>query len=342
MRSLLLFSALALLSATCPAQTAAEARAHTIAEHARNITAPHVEKDFSSCVPVLPPSGNTTAEPAFTTYASWADRGSTPDQFHLAVWHLACDGTLVVRVTPVKGVPFICSPAFVVLQGGRQFDSANLVTSKAGSGFCGDLYVPTSFYLSQWSHKPQFDTRTTFTLLFEGVWATYPLSVGAYVPPVIPTALTVEFYNTTLNHFFMTANAAEIASVDGGGAGPGWARTGASFRVHTTQYAGTQAVCRFYGTPGKGPNSHFYTINPSECSGVRADPGWTYEGTAFYAIPWAGFCPSGYLPLYRSYNRRWQQNDSNHRFTTSAYEQQNMVHLGWADEGPAMCVLPPS
>jgi hypothetical protein len=47
------------------------------------------------------------------------------------------------------------------------------------------------------------------------------------VPSGIPTV--VEFYNTTLDNYFITADAGEASAIDTGMAGPGWARTGNSF-----------------------------------------------------------------------------------------------------------------
>ena len=43
-----------------------------------------------------------------------------------------------------------------------------------------------------------------------------------------------------------------------------------------------QAVCRFFGTPGKGLNSHFYTADAAECAKVKTLPAWTFEAIAFY------------------------------------------------------------
>ena len=40
-------------------------------------------------------------------------------------------------------------------------------------------------------------------------------------------------------------------------------------------------VCRFYA---KGPNSHFYTAEAVECAAVKNDPGWTFEGIAYYDV----------------------------------------------------------
>src|SRR6476619_4153718 len=103
-----------------------------------------------------------------------------------------------------------------------------------------------------------------------------------------PSGTAVEYFNTSLGHYFLTADPAEMAAIDGGGAGPGWQRTGGQFGVFrsASDAPGLSPVCRFYGTPGVGPNSHFYTADPGECAAVKRDGGWTYEGIAFYiALP---------------------------------------------------------
>jgi serine protease len=97
-------------------------------------------------------------------------------------------------------------------------------------------------------------------------------------------------------------------------------------------------VCRFYGTPGIGPNSHFYTVDAAECEAVKHDPGWTYEGTAFFiAAPVDGGCASGTTPVYRAYNARFAQNDSNNRFATDVAVYNAMVAQGWSGEGIVFC-----
>jgi uncharacterized protein (DUF1800 family) len=155
-----------------------------------------------------------------------------------------------------------------------------------------------------------------------------------------PTATAIEYFNAPLGHYFVTATAAEAAIVDSGGAGPGWVRTGGTFGVYArdSDAPGLVPVCRFYGTPGAGPNSHFYTADAGECTLVKTMPGWTYEGIAFHALPpEAGRCGSGTTPVYRTYNNGWARNDSNHRFTVDATVQARMVAQGHADEGIVMC-----
>ncbi|CAG0965789.1 Xyloglucanase [Burkholderiales bacterium] len=174
-----------------------------------------------------------------------------------------------------------------------------------------------------------------------GIWQTTPYNM----PPTIDV---VEFYNTNLNHYFVTGGAGEIAIIESGGAGPGWSRTGDQFKAYGSPAPGAQPVCRFYGNPAidpatglrRGPNSHFYTINAAECEFVKqSDPGWVYEGIAFYAYPLqtGGVCAAGQVPVYRAYNQRWQVNDSNHRYTTSLATYNQMVAQGWSGESVVIC-----
>ena len=156
----------------------------------------------------------------------------------------------------------------------------------------------------------------------------------------------VEFHNTFTNHYFIAPEGSpDIASIDSGGAGPGWRRTGHGFVGYhggsgMTTCAGCVPVERFYGTPGLGPNSHFYTANVDEAAGLRPPgTGWTYEKTAFYvAVPGAnGQCAPSTVPVYRLYNNRWMFNDSNHRYVTSARVREAMRAAGWIDEGAKFC-----
>ncbi|MEO7156499.1 MAG: hypothetical protein ABI039_02990, partial [Vicinamibacterales bacterium] len=156
-----------------------------------------------------------------------------------------------------------------------------------------------------------------------------------------PSVSVTEFYNSLLNHYFITADADEAAAIDAGAAGPGWQRTGRGFRAWSSALGippDAKPVCRFYGTPGIGPNSHFYTADQAECDAARADPGWRFEGVAFYSIvPIAGGCPVGMQAVLRLYNNRFAQNDSNHRYTTNSGVYQTMQNQGWLPEGVVLC-----
>jgi len=156
----------------------------------------------------------------------------------------------------------------------------------------------------------------------------------------------VEFYNTDLDHYFITADANEAAAIDNGSAGPGWSRTGNSFRS-----GGNTSVCRFYGSLSPGPNSHFYTVDAAECAGLKqlqastpdTEKRWNFESLDFVSTPPVtgginGICPSGTAPVYRAYNNGFAQGiDSNHRITSSLTAIQQVVDRGWINEGVVMC-----
>ncbi len=150
-----------------------------------------------------------------------------------------------------------------------------------------------------------------------------------------------EYHHASLDHYFITASPAEMAALDSGQMGGGWRATGHSFLAYAATPlapALSWPVCRFYGTPGLGPNSHFFTGSPFECAAVSREDGWWYEGMAFNVfMPFMGVCNWGEIPIYRAYNGRWEYNDSNHRYLTSAVEYQQMLSRGWTGEGVVMC-----
>jgi hypothetical protein len=159
----------------------------------------------------------------------------------------------------------------------------------------------------------------------------------------------VEYYSSQLDHYLVTAWTDEIAALD---AGTAFKRTGERFKAwlraaDAPAYA--VPVCRFYAS---GPNSHFYTADPGECQYLKslqqkqaADaaakgqpfPGWQFEAIAFYAVaPESGSCPAGSRPVWRAYNDRAAENDSNHRFMVTDATRLAMK-VTWADEGLAFC-----
>ena len=157
---------------------------------------------------------------------------------------------------------------------------------------------------------------------------------------VVASVPVVEYFNINLRHYFDTASTAEMTSLDNGGAGPGWQRTGNDFRAWVPDSGvpvGAVPVCRFYGRPGRGPNSHFYTADQDECAAVKADAGWMYEGIAFYVMPPGnGRCVDS-VPIYRSYNNGFAANDSNHRYSSDLGRLTVMQQQGWTFEGFVFC-----
>ena len=154
-----------------------------------------------------------------------------------------------------------------------------------------------------------------------------------------PTARAVEFYNARLHHYFVTAFPDEAAMLDAGVVVPGWVRTGVTFSAWQSAGDSPTAVpvCRFFGTPGVGPDSHFYTADPAECALVKQNPDWTFEAIAFYIEPaQAGACKSGTAPIYRSFYPGPNVAASNHRFLPDLTMHQNMAATSIL-EGVVMC-----
>jgi hypothetical protein len=159
----------------------------------------------------------------------------------------------------------------------------------------------------------------------------------------VPTA--VEYYHAGYGHYFVTAGAAEVASLDAG-APPGWARTGESFEVLPSGTYGAAGVCRFWSGETYAPkSSHVYLTNAAECALRRGDPAWNFEGEVFAVMlpDGAGTCADGTIPLYRLYNEGIG-NAPNHRYTTSLTIRARMLAQGWSAEGVGVgvvaCVLP--
>ena len=63
-------------------------------------------------------------------------------------------------------------------------------------------------------------------------------------------ALSVEYYNASLDHYFMTADANEVSILDAGIAIPGWQRTGYTFKVYPPE--STLGADRTASAPDEG------------------------------------------------------------------------------------------
>lgn len=194
---------------------------------------------------------------------------------------------------------------------------------------------------------PRHASRAFFRSLAMACLVVSGHAAGFFSQHLVPNPVVVEFRNRIVDHYFLTADPAEIAGIDAGAAGPGWDRTGFGFFAWGLNdlgqsCSGCEPVARFYGTPGLGPNSHFFTAHAEEAAGLkRPRSGWSFEKNAFHALLPDGpeTCPHGLTPVYRLYNGRWRVNDSNHRYVTGARERDRMRAAGWADEGAKFCVL---
>jgi serine protease len=150
------------------------------------------------------------------------------------------------------------------------------------------------------------------------------------------TVAVIEYYRADRDHYFLSADPAEIAYVD-----VYWSaifkRTGEVFFAWVDPAlapANAQPVCRFY-SPLPLIDSHFYTASASECLFVQLHwPGvWLFENpAAFYVLlPDAfGNCPAGTLPVYRFFDNR---QDANHRYTVNLSVRRAMINRKWVPEG---------
>ena len=172
-----------------------------------------------------------------------------------------------------------------------------------------------------------------FEVVFNGQTQSVNFQVGATEPPRVEVA---EYYAASLDHYFMTAFTDEEAKLDAGVPIAGWKRTGESFSAYSASGSGLSTVCRFFGTPGLGVNSHFYTAFDFECAAVKKLAGWTFEGNAFYIAADVLQCPASTRPVYRLYNNG-MGGEPNHRYTTSWPVISEMQSVGWVLEGIVFC-----
>jgi serine protease len=147
------------------------------------------------------------------------------------------------------------------------------------------------------------------------------------------TVDVVEFYNASLDHYFISWVPGEIANLDAGLTPTRWTRTDYGFKSYTSAAAApTSPVCRFYIPPAKG-DSHFFGRGTVECNATAANnPTFILEDPAFMhmVLPNAGVCPVGMTPIYRVFDNR---PDANHRYMTDRNVRDRMVAKGWIAEG---------
>ena len=156
--------------------------------------------------------------------------------------------------------------------------------------------------------------------------------------PVPQVALAVEYYHAAFDHYFVTANATEMDALDRG-VMSGWQRTGMGFNVIVAGDAASPMasnVCRFYGRPEYGLDTHFYTASTDECATVQRNwpQQWQLESANVFRVympdTMSGSCTAGTVPIYRAWNQRA---DTNHRFTIDPAVQAQMMRHGDVAEG---------
>ena len=160
------------------------------------------------------------------------------------------------------------------------------------------------------------------------------------LPPGAGEQWAIEYYNPSLDHYFMTADPNEVAILDGQVI-PGWERTGYVFKVYAPGNPAGIPACRFFGREGVGPNSHFFSILANECEDTMNNQLWTFEGLVFRTEgpDTAGSCAVDRVPVVRMYNNG-KGGEANHRYLTSHSEIGEMLRQGWIIEGTVFCSLP--
>lgn len=159
-----------------------------------------------------------------------------------------------------------------------------------------------------------------------------------------------EYYHAGLDYYFLTGRSGDKAVLD---TVPAWTRTGRSIKLFAAPTVDTVPLERhFFAKVAKGASrgSHFFTsisseqtlltsINPTN-QALDAKP--YLESIEGYAVPKtdAGTCPAGTSPIYRAFKGPPTfVDDGNHRFSTTLTQHQDMVRLGWTDEGVVFCGL---
>lgn len=202
------------------------------------------------------------------------------------------------------------------------FRNALHVREVRGSGYERDVWYAAEVGVVRWMDSEEEALLTRFTQ------ATGP------VPRV---AFAVEYYHSALDHYFATASPTEIIAMDRGDF-RGWQRTGMGFNVFDpTDTTGTGVpVCRFYGNPAYGLDTHFYSGSASECADTQRNwpDHWRLESSDVFRVGMPdmmdGGCPAGSIPIFRTWNRRA---DSNHRYTVDFGAQMGMMGRGSIAEG---------
>ncbi len=271
-----------------------------------------------------------------------------------------------------RGAEEVTRP-FLAITGSADTTAPERLTEQAVNLFKGSRYV-VSFAGGQHELRPQdVDDLVTWMITFLDAYLEVPVkgsgamarlikmaqvqggredtvSVDVHVPASFDTAArerpAVEFYNTRLDHYFVAATQFEVDYILAGSAGAGWVLTNESHKVYSDTPPGgrpaVNEVCRFYGVPAGGPNSHFFAADPTACEATKRMGGWAYEGIGFRVIPQTstGACPAGMLQVRRAYNDRFRVNDSNHRYSTSDSTMREMARRNWFVEGTAWCAFP--
>ncbi len=154
------------------------------------------------------------------------------------------------------------------------------------------------------------------------------------------TVTVVEYYNKSLDAYFVTGRVGEQSAVDGVA---DFQRTGMTFQAVAAATAPTTLtqVCRFYinlVTPYV--SSHFYGRKGVDCESLiaAAPSGFAFENYDFATQqPTGGACPAGSVGIYRGFRAAANGKTSNHRYSASLATYNAAVAAGYVGEDIAFC-----
>ena len=158
----------------------------------------------------------------------------------------------------------------------------------------------------------------------------------------------VEYYNRSLDAFFITGRVGEQATLD---ANSSFVRTGMSFLATPPALAtsGQLKVCRFYiSQVSPYVSSHFYGTQALQkrdydCEWLRAQNysafSWEdYDFAVSQSIGGSAACASGTTPVFRGFRAlNGNGKTSNHRYTVSNSSYTKAQAAGYVGEGVQFC-----
>ena len=154
------------------------------------------------------------------------------------------------------------------------------------------------------------------------------------------TVTVVEYYNKTLDAYFITGRGPEQTALD---AVADFQRTGMTFQATAVASATTSQtkICRFYiSATTPYVSSHFYGRQGVDCESIRAQnlAGFSYEDYDFATQqPTSGSCPAGTTTIYRGFRAAASGKTSNHRYSASLSTYNAAVTAGYVGESAAFC-----
>ena len=251
---------------------------------------------------------------------------------------------LVMRITNATSLPFRIDDFAL-----RDKDAADFALTADCAA--GQTFLPGQTCTATVRFTPRVagprSTELVTTMTYATVQGTVRYSVtgsGSGGGGPAAASVVIEYYNASLDHYFVTWLPDEIAALDAGTAIRGWTRTGQSFATYATAQAGTSPVCRYYIPPALG-DSHFFGRGTVECEATgKANPSFVLESPGFMHmyLPVAGACPAGTVQVYRVFSNR---PDANHRYLIDKTLRDQMAARGWTVEGDGpdavvMCAPP--